>query len=191
MIYFIIAALVVMLDQVVKYFMTLNLTPGVNVQLIPGIIHLSYQENTGAAFSFMSNMRWVLVAISAVVIILLVIGMIKYRDKVDPIGKLALACVLGGAASHLFDRAVLGYVVDFFEFDFVRFAVFDVADCFITVGGIVFCIYYLFHSSKNDDLREEFMIGKRKKKAAVTAEPDNTDDSHADSNPPEDDGDTD
>lgn len=187
MIYFIIAALIVMLDQLAKYFITLQMTPGANVPLIPGMIHLTYIENTGAAFNFMSDMRWVLVAVSAVVIILMIIGMIKYKDKIDPIGKLALAAILGGAVSHLIDRAVLGYVVDFLEFDFVRFAVMDIADWFITVGGIVFCIYYLFHSSKHDGLREEFLIGKKKKVKPAEAAVD-TEDEHTDSILPEDDG---
>jgi signal peptidase II len=176
LIYFIIAALVVLLDQLVTYFMALQLTPGVNVELIPGIIHLSYQKNTGAAFSFMSDMRWVLVGISAVVIIVIIIAIIKYRDKIDIIGKLALAAVLGGAVSHLFDRAVFGYVIDYFEFGFVRFAVFDVADCFITVGGIVFCIYYLLSTSKHDGLKDEFLIGKSKKDVLKAGAPDKTED---------------
>lgn len=187
MLYFIIAALIVLLDQIVKYFITLQLTPGVPVPLIPGFIRLSYHENTGAAFSFMRNLPWLLVIISAVVIVLIIIGMIRYKDKIAPVGMLALSAVLGGALSHLFDRAVFGYVVDFFEFEFVRFAIFDVADCFITVGGIVFCIYYLVHSSKNDDLREEFMLFGRKKGSAKASTIDDAEDSDKDSDTPEDD----
>lgn len=187
MIYFIIAALIVMLDQVAKYFITLHIAPGAYVPLIPGVIHLTYVENTGAAFSFMSDMRWVLVAVSAVVIILIIIGMMKYKDKIDPIGKIALAVILGGAVSHLFDRAVLGYVVDYLEFDFVRFAVMDIADWFITIGGIVFCLYYLLHSSEKDGLREEFLFGKKKKAVSEEA-PAKVEDEHSDDIRPEDDG---
>ena len=190
-IYFIIAALIVLLDQIVKYFVTLHIAPGATMPLIPGIIRLTYHENTGAAFSFMSDMRWVLVIVSAIVIIILVAGMIRYKDKINPVGKLALAAVLGGAVSHLFDRAVLGYVVDFFEFEFVRFAIFDVADCFITVGGIVFCIWYLLHSAKNDDLRKEFMFGGRRNAEAGTAKPDEMEKDDTDGIQPEDDGGTD
>jgi signal peptidase II len=190
-IYFIISALIVMLDQTVKYFITLNIAPGAIVDVIPGVIHLTYQENTGAAFSFLSDMRWVLVGVSAVVIVLLVIGMIRYKDKIGPVGKLSLAAVLGGAVAHLIDRAVLGYVVDFFEFEFVSFAVFDVADCFITVGGITFCIWYLLHTSKNDDLRKEFMLGKRKKTEKNDMAPDGAEAGQTDSKAPEDEGGTD
>ncbi len=178
MIYFIIAALIVMLDQIAKYFVTLHITLGANVPLIPGVIRLTRINNTGAAFSFMTDMRWVLVGVTGVVIIVMIIGMIKYKDKVAPIGMLALAAILGGAVSHLFDRAVLGYVVDFLEFEFVRFAVMDIADWFITIGGIVFCIYYL---------KQESLIGKKKKAAPIGA-PNNTEEKHTDSILPEDDG---
>jgi signal peptidase II len=189
-IYFIIAALIVLLDQIAKYFITLHMTPGVNVPLIPGIIHLTYVENTGAAFSFLRGMPWLLVAVSAVVVVLIIVGMIKYRDKIDPIGKLALAAVLGGAVSHVFDRAILGYVVDFLEFEFIRFAVMDIADWFITIGGVVFCIYYLINSSRYDGLREEFLFGKKKKTESVDV-PKNTDSNDSDRIMPEDDGGTD
>lgn len=188
MIYFIIAAFIVMLDQIVKYCITLNMGPGITAPLIPGIIRLAYHENTGAAFSFLSDMRWVLVGVSGVVIILLVAGMIRYRDIISPTGKLALAAVLGGAVSHLLDRAILGYVVDFFEFEFVRFAIFDVADCFITVGGIVFCIWYLSSSGGSDGLRKELMLFGRRKAEAGPVKPDDVD---TDSIRPEDDGGTD
>ncbi len=167
MIYFIISALIVLLDQASKYFMSMHLSSDKTAELIPGVIRLAYVENTGAAFSFLRDMRWVLVGVSLVVIVLLVLLLARYGSKIKPVGRLALACVLGGAFGNLIDRALFGYVVDFFEFEFVRFAVFNVADMFITVGGIVFCIYYLF---QRDDLIKEFswgqlFTGKRKGKA--------------------------
>lgn len=176
-IYFIIAAIIVLLDQVSKYFLTLQLSGGGVVQLIPGLVRMEYVQNTGAAFSFMSDMRWVLVGISAVVIVLIVLGLIKYKDKIDWAGKLGLALILGGALSNLFDRAYFGYVSDFFEFEFVKFAVFNVADTFITIGAVVFCLWYLFGASKKGGLREEFLIGGKKKKAETIRKEDETDNS--------------
>lgn len=169
MLYFIIAALIVLLDQTVKYFVTLYLTPGISQPLIPGIIRLTYVENTGAAFSFLQSVPWLLLAVSGVVTLLLIIGMIKYRRKIDPIGMLGLAAILGGAVAHLIDRIVLGYVVDYLEFEFIRgFAVMDLADWFITIGAVVFCIYYLATAKKHEQLREEFMLGKHKKATPPT-----------------------
>ena len=77
-IYFIIAALIVLLDQVSKYFLTLYLAGG-SAELIPGLVRMQYMQNTGAAFNFLSDMRWVLVIVSAVVSVLVIIGMIRYR----------------------------------------------------------------------------------------------------------------
>ncbi len=158
MIYFIISALIVLLDQVSKYFLSLQLSPGETVQLIPGVINMIYVENTGAAFSFLSDMRWLLISISSIAVILLVVLLIRFGSKMKPIGRIALASVLGGAVGNLIDRAFFGYVADFFEFAFISwFAVFNVADIFITVGGIGFCIYYLF---SRDDIIKDFSWGK-------------------------------
>jgi signal peptidase II len=168
MLYFIISALIVLLDQASKYFMSMHLSADKTAELIPGVIRLAYVENTGAAFSFLRDMRWVLVGVSLVVIVLLVLLLARYGNKFRPVGRLALACVLGGAFGNLIDRALFGYVVDFFEFEFVRFAVFNVADMFITVGGIVFCIHYLFQRDEivRDFSWKQLRIGKKKKAAA-------------------------
>jgi hypothetical protein len=55
--------------------------------------------------------------------------------------------VLGGALGNFLDRIDMGYVVDMFEFIFVKFAVFNVADIFITCGAIMFCIFVIFNNT--------------------------------------------
>ena len=188
-IYFILAALIVVLDQVSKYFLSLQLAGGGTVKLIPGLVHMVYTQNTGAAFSFLSDMRWVLVAVSSVVIVLLILGMIRYREKIGWAGKLGLAAILGGALGNLIDRALFGYVSDFFEFAFVRFAVFNVADIFITVGAVVFCLWYLLGGTKRGGLREEFIVGKgRKNRGGDECSEKDRDGSHEAGVSPEDDG---
>lgn len=162
--YFILAALIVLLDQTSKYFLTLKMQTvleagGSSVGLIPGIIRMTYVRNTGAAFSFMSDMRWLLVAVTLVVMAVIVFILVRYRDKLGVWGSLGLAGVLGGAFANFIDRALFGYVADFFEFEFIRFAVFNVADIFITVGGLTFCLYYLFHRDIGDDF---VLFGRRK-----------------------------
>jgi signal peptidase II len=154
MIYFIIAVVIVLADQAVKYLITLDLVAGEQIALIPGIIHLTYVENTGAAFSILSDMRWVLVAVSSIASLVIIYILIKYKSKMELIGKLSLAFILGGALGNLIDRAVMGYVVDVFEVEFIRFAVFNVADCFITIGGIAFCFYYFIHTGKQDKAKK-------------------------------------
>ena len=68
------------------------------------------------------------------------------------LGKWSWVLVLAGAVGNLIDRCLYGYVVDMFEVQFMHFAIFNVADIFVVVGGILFCIYYLFlHDKKKED----------------------------------------
>ena len=67
-----------------------------------------------------------------------------------PLGKVTLSLLLAGAVGNLIDRALLGYVTDMFETLFMRFAVFNVADICVVVGGIAFCVYYLFFHGKEE-----------------------------------------
>ena len=140
MLYFIFSALIVLLDQVFKYYISSIIEYGDRVKLIPGVIHLTYVENTGAAFGLFTNIRWVLVAVSGVCVIFMILVMIHH--KMTALGRVGLAMVLGGAVGNLIDRAAIGYVVDMFELEFFRFAVFNIADVFIVVGGILFVIFY-------------------------------------------------
>ena len=148
MLYFILSILIVIADQAMKYFVTIKLALGGQLPLIPGIIHLTYIRNTGAAHSILTGYTWLLTIISALASVLIIILIVKM--KIGTFGRITLACVLGGAVGNLIDRVMLGYVVDMFEVEFMNYAVFNVADMFISVGGALFCIYYIFYSSKKD-----------------------------------------
>jgi len=148
--YLIIAAAVVLLDQLSKHLLTRFLAGG-SAPLIPGLVRLVYVENSGAAFSMLSNQRWTLIAASSVAIVLILLALYAYREQVGRPACLALAFVLGGAVGNLIDRLLFGYVADFFEFEFVNFAVFNVADIFITLGGIAFLIFYLLHPGQKKE----------------------------------------
>ena len=140
--YFIFSAIVVLCDQLLKYWVTTNIQVGETMSLIPGLLSLTYVQNTGVAFSFLSDMRFLIIALVAVCLIALIIIMIKF--KFSAFGMISLAAILGGALGNLIDRIVFGYVVDMFVIEFMNFAIFNIADIFITVGGIMFIIYYLF-----------------------------------------------
>ena len=148
MLFFIISILIVIADQAVKYFVTIKLALGGQLPLIPGIIHLTYVRNTGAAHSILTEYTWLLTIISVLASVLIIILIIKM--KIGTFGRIMLACVLGGAVGNLIDRVALGYVVDMFEVEFMNYAVFNVADMFISVCGALFCIYYLIYSTKKD-----------------------------------------
>ena len=140
------ALIIAAADQITKFFVVANIPLYADVPFIPGIIQLTYVKNTGAAFSALSGMRWLFIAIFAVLTLLL---LWEYFKKPLPFTKLerwCLAAVYGGGLGNVIDRIRLGYVVDMIETQFMEFPFFNVADCFITCGCIVLMAHLiLFH----------------------------------------------
>ena len=165
MLYVIITCLVVLGDQFFKYWITANIEAGQTMPLLPGIVHLTYVENTGAAFSMFSGMRWILVGFTGVCLILMLFFMIK--TKYGAAVRFPLALVMGGAVGNLIDRIMNGYVVDMFEVEFVRYAVFNIADAFINVGAILFVILYLIKSGIEDKREKQKRTARAKKMSDV------------------------
>ena len=147
MIYGLIAAALVALDQLVKYLVMTNISPGEYVPFIPYILNLTYVTNTGAAFSIFSEHTWILAMVSLVMSTVLALAVWKKLFK-HPFGRLSLTLLLAGAVGNLIDRAFRGFVVDMFNVLFMRFAVFNVADICVVVGGIATGLYYMFLMDK-------------------------------------------
>lgn len=146
MLYAIAAALALIADQLLKYWTTLNLALGEEFPLIDGIIHLTNVHNTGSAFSFLggwAGARWLFLALTVVFLVIVVMGFVKNIIR-HPLGKLTAALVTAGALGNAIDRALYGFVVDMFEVEFMSFAVFNIADIFITCCGILFCVHVIF-----------------------------------------------
>jgi len=134
----------VALDQWTKYLAVRDLMPISSTVLLDGILGLRYVENTGAAFGMLKGQRWFFIILSTAAILGILTYLIKCRKTVPPLLGLSLAMVAGGGIGNQIDRILNGYVVDFFEFLFVDFAVFNVADCFVTVGAFLAVLDLLF-----------------------------------------------
>ena len=145
--YAILAAVLVIADQVVKLLIRSNLELGESVPFIPHVLNLTYYQNTGAAFSLFREHTWILALISAVVSVALVAVMVK-RVFRHPVGQVILAVILAGAVGNLIDRVLFGYVTDMFQTIFINFAVFNVADCCLVCGVIAMMVYVLFFHEK-------------------------------------------
>ncbi len=164
--YFIYAAIVavtVLIDQITKYLAVKYLTAVDTVPLIKDVLHLTYVENTGAAFGMMKDKRWVFMTVSVVAIAVLIGVIIAYGRELV-FASVSLAMVLGGGIGNMIDRTLLGYVVDFIDFRLINFAVFNGADSFVCVGAF-FLIIYLFK-----DLISEYKAEKEKKQAENSAD---------------------
>ena len=147
MLYVLLIVLLVAADQVVKFLVRANIPLGQYVPFIPHVMDLTYWRNTGAAFSLFSRHTWVLTIISLVVAVLIAGALVK-KVVSHPFGVTALSVVLAGAVGNLIDRLFFGFVTDMFQTTFISFAVFNVADICVVLGGIAFCVYFLFFYDK-------------------------------------------
>ncbi len=128
----------VIFDQVVKYLVGPQLEP---TTLIPGILELTYLENRGAAFGIMQDKKLFLVVLP----ILVIGGLIWYyktlkMSKIDKMTKVSLVLIIAGAIGNLIDRVLHGFVVDMFNFMFLNFPVFNVADICVVIGTAILVI---------------------------------------------------
>jgi signal peptidase II len=140
----VIAVVVYALDQVTKWQAEQHLTPGQPVTLIDGLLDLRLLYNSGAAFSIATGLTWLLTILAVVVVIVIV----RVATRLGSRGwAVALGLLLGGALGNLTDRLARqpgfgqGHVVDFLEFGFVDFPVFNIADSAITLAAV--CVVLL------------------------------------------------
>lgn len=135
---------VAVLDQLSKFWVVKNIPLYGKMEAIPGLFHLTYVQNTGAAFSALQGMQWLFVLI----FVLFAAGMVWEFSR-DRLGftafeKWCITAVFAGGLGNMMDRLRLGYVIDMIEVEFIRFPVFNVADCFITCGCILLIVHLIF-----------------------------------------------
>ena len=159
----VIAVLAIIADQITKYIVVENIDFKGTVPFIPGFMSFYHTRNTGAAFSMFSDQRWVFMVFSFISMGLIIFILIK-EYKRHKLLNIALSMVLGGGIGNMIDRIRLGYVVDFFKTEFMDFAVFNVADCFITVGAVLLGVYVIFFEP-----RVEKRLNAEKEALAVAA----------------------
>lgn len=149
-IYLVIAIILAVLDQIIKYFVVNNLAPVGRVTAIPHLLDLVYVENTGVAFGMFSDLRWLFVIITSIVIIVFVILLFKVGNS-SKLFSISSALIIGGGIGNLIDRIIYGYVVDYLQLSFFS-PVCNFADYCITFGTVLLVVYLLFYSdlSKNN-----------------------------------------
>lgn len=112
---------------------------GGNYTVINGFLDLTYSENTGMGFGLGKGSTLGITVITAI-LIAAIIGYLLFFKKEKAYIRIPLIMVAAGGIGNLVDRTQLGYVRDFFEFTFVDFAIFNIADAFVTVGAVVLII---------------------------------------------------
>ena len=135
------AAVMVAADQLTKFWTVQNIPLHGSADAIPGLFHLTYVQNTGAAFSSFQGMRWLFILIFVVFTIGIFWEFSKKRMPFTSFERWCIVAIYAGGLGNMIDRVRLCYVVDMIALDFMTFPVFNVADCFITCG----CVALIAH----------------------------------------------
>ena len=113
---------------------------GVGPEVIPGILKFTYIKNEGASMGILAGQKIILIILTFVILGIGVCFFAK-RKPTHPLVLTASSLILGGALGNLVDRVWLGYVRDFIDLQFIKFYVFNIADCAICIGAGLLLIY--------------------------------------------------
>ena len=154
---------IVGLDQLTKWLTVINLEEYESFPLWKDVLHFTFYKNDGAAFGILDapNQRWIFMTFSTVAIIGLLVYLFAFRPK-SRFVQITLAMIIGGGIGNMIDRVLLGYVIDFIDVTLINFAIFNVADSFVTVGAFMLMGYLTW------DMIREFKAEQAMKAAAET-----------------------
>ncbi len=165
MYYYLLALLIIAVDQLSKWLIVTNLQLNEKVSVIGDFFQITSHRNTGAAFGILSGQRWFFVVITVVVVAGLIWYIRRTVQRGQRLAPLAYSFVLGGAIGNFIDRLLTGEVVDFFKFRFqfdwfgssvdYTYPIFNVADMMI-VSGVVLALIQVWRERDYDrDIEEE------------------------------------
>ena len=148
--YFAIALVVVLVDQLTKQWLY-----GQSFSLIGDILWIESSFNTGAAFSMMSGAVWFFIVVAIIASAIMIYLLISNKWGLTTFNKISIALVFGGAIGNLIDRIALGGVRDFIYFKSINFAIFNIADAAVTIGGVLLIIGIIVEMIKTFSKKEK------------------------------------
>ncbi len=154
--FFLIIVLIV-LDQITKYIVVDNMELYESIPIIKGIFHITYAQNTGAAFSILQDKVSFFIIVTVIVSIVIFFTMIRYYNRFDKVLLYSLALILAGAIGNLIDRVRLQHVTDFL--DFRIWPIFNVADMSVVSGAFLMAWYMFFIEPKKEKAKKDDPLG--------------------------------
>lgn len=145
--------LLVGIDQLTKYFAVSSLKPIGEKMLIPGFLQLTYVENTGAMMGLLGGKTALMIVLAFIALAVLLALVISKKIQFGFL-YCCIAAIVAGGIGNIIDRVFRGYVVDFIEFLFVDFYVFNFADCLITVGAFLIVFYEIYEIIKEQKAKK-------------------------------------
>ena len=135
-------------DQFTKYLTVAKIPLWTDVPVLDQIFHFTYVQNDGAAFSMLKGQQWLFAVLFAVLTAAIVFDFWKKKMPFTTFERWCIVAIWAGGLGNMIDRVRFGYVVDMVEVEFMNFAVFNVADCFITCGCIALMISLVFFNKQ-------------------------------------------
>ncbi|RPF48558.1 signal peptidase II [Hydrogenoanaerobacterium saccharovorans] len=148
------ALVLIGVDQAIKQWALDTLAQVDTIPLIQDVLHLTYVENYGAAFSILQNKKWFLIGVTSLIAIGAIVLLLSKKLKSN-LAIWSVALIIAGGVGNLIDRIGRGFVVDYVDFRLINFAVFNFADCCVVVGTILLAIYILYFEGKDKHLAKE------------------------------------
>jgi signal peptidase II len=136
LVYWLLFAVLVVGDQALKSYVTLNIAPMSVHDFIPGLLSITHITNTGAAWSMLEGKMMFFYLVTIIAVVVLAYLFIK-ADKKDYLYRFSLIFLLAGTVGNAIDRFTRHFVVDMFNLDFINFPIFNLADTYITIGVIL------------------------------------------------------
>ncbi len=150
----------VVFDQLSKYWATVTLKGNNDIYIIKDVLHLHYLDggNTGAAWGMLSGQIWLFIVFTIIAVTVLVKLLVNICDtyslkKSTIVLKYLLSALIAGALGNLIDRIIHNYVIDFIYFKLINFPVFNVADCYVSVSCVlivIICIFFMTEKEFNE-----------------------------------------
>ena len=132
-------------DQVAKLLIMRHFKTGQSIHVVNDVLDFTYVQNRGAAFGIFSHHRWIFMVLTSLIMVGIVWLWVKeYINHIT--GRISAVLIMAGGIGNMIDRVRLGYVVDFIDINpLVSFAVFNIADCSVTIGAALLMVYILFY----------------------------------------------
>ena len=148
------AAVFLAADQITKYIVITNMELGQSIDFIDGLLDFTYIHNDGGAWGMLGGSRWLLIGLTAVIMVVLIILLIKNKGK-NKLFFWAGALIVSGGIGNMIDRVFRGgEVIDFLHATFINFPIFNIADCAVVIGAGLLILYFII-DTKNDIKREK------------------------------------
>ena len=147
------AAVLVVIDQLIKHWATAALLPVGNIDVLPGIVELRYCLNDGMAFSMLAGKQTLLIGMTSVMLV--VVAAMLFARKMPVWERISWTLILGGGVGNLIDRVLNGVVVDYINVQFMHFAIFNFADICVCVGVGLLMLVVLLDSFKKEETAKQ------------------------------------